>query len=72
MQARKVKFYRVFAPKYKNVHVYVFLLLRLAADTESHRFNFAARFSIKQYYVLPTLLYLCVLCGSENKQRLQH
>jgi len=27
-------------------------------------------FSIQQFYVLPTQLYLCVLCGSENKQRL--
>ena len=29
-----------------------------------------ARFNILQFYVLPTQLYLCVLCGSENKQRL--
>ena len=28
------------------------------------------RFNIQQFYVLPTQLYLCVLCGSENKQRL--
>jgi len=27
------------------------------------------QFSIQQLYTLPTL-YLCVLCGSENKQRL--
>ena len=27
------------------------------------------QFDIQQFYVLPTL-YLCVLCGSENKQRL--
>ena len=27
------------------------------------------RFNIQQFYVLPTLC-LCVLCGSENKQRL--
>jgi len=26
--------------------------------------------NIQQLYVLPTQLYLCVLCGSENKQRL--
>jgi hypothetical protein len=26
--------------------------------------------SLTQFYVLPTQLYLCVLCGSENKQRL--
>ena len=26
-------------------------------------------FNIQQFYVLPTV-YLCVLCGSENKQRL--
>ena len=27
------------------------------------------QFNIQQFYVLPTL-YLCVLCGSENKERL--
>jgi len=26
--------------------------------------------NIKKFYVLPTQLYLCVLCGSDNKQRL--
>ena len=29
------------------------------------------QFNIQQMYVLPTL-YLCVLCLSENKQRLVH
>ena len=29
-----------------------------------------ARFNVQQFYVLPHTLYLCVLCGSENKQRL--
>ena len=28
------------------------------------------QFNIPQFYVLPTQLYLCVLCGSQNKQRL--
>ena len=28
------------------------------------------KFNIQQFYVLPTQLYLWVLCGSENKQRL--
>ena len=28
------------------------------------------QFHIKQFYVLPTQLYLCVLCGSQKKQRL--
>ena len=28
------------------------------------------RFNIQQSHVLPTQLYLCALCGSENKQRL--
>ena len=28
------------------------------------------QFNIQQFYVLPTQLYLCVLCESENKQRL--
>jgi len=28
------------------------------------------QFNIRKFYVLPTQLYLCVLCGSENKQRL--
>ena len=28
------------------------------------------QFNIHRLYVLPTQLYLCVLCGSENKQRL--
>ena len=28
------------------------------------------QFNIQQLYVLPTQLYLCVLCGSENKERL--
>jgi len=26
--------------------------------------------NIQHFYVLPTQLYLCVVCGSENKQRL--
>jgi len=30
------------------------------------------QFNTQQFYVLPTQLYLCVLCGSENKQRLFH
>ena len=29
-----------------------------------------ARFNVHKFYVLPTQLYLCVLCGSENKQLL--
>jgi hypothetical protein len=28
------------------------------------------QFNIQQFYVLPTQLYLCVLCESQNKQRL--
>jgi len=28
------------------------------------------RFNIHKLYVLPTQLYLCLLCGSQNKQRL--
>jgi len=28
------------------------------------------QFNIQQFYVLPTTVYLCVLCGSENKHRL--
>ena len=28
------------------------------------------QFNIQQFYVLPTQLYLCVLCGSQNKQPL--
>jgi len=28
------------------------------------------QFNIQQFYVLPTQLYSCVLCGSQNKQRL--
>ena len=28
------------------------------------------QFNTQQFYVLPTQLYLCVLCGSENKQPL--
>ena len=31
---------------------------------------FNISFNITQFYVLPTQLYLCVLCGSENKQLL--
>jgi len=31
---------------------------------------YTTRFDIHKLYVLPTQLYLCVLCGSENKQRL--
>ena len=30
------------------------------------------QFNIQQLYVLPTQLYLCVLCGSEDKQQLFH
>jgi len=28
------------------------------------------QFNIQQFYVLPHTVYLCVLCGSENKQQL--
>ena len=28
------------------------------------------QFNIQQFYVLPHTVYLCVLCGSQNKQRL--
>ena len=28
------------------------------------------QFNTHKFYVLPTQLYLCVLCGSQNKQRL--
>jgi len=28
------------------------------------------QFNIQQFYVLPHTLYLCVLCGSQNKLRL--
>jgi len=28
------------------------------------------QFNIQQFYVLPTQLYLCALCGSQNKQPL--
>jgi hypothetical protein len=28
------------------------------------------QFNIQQFYVLPTQVYYCVLCGSQNKQRL--
>ena len=31
--------------------------------------SYTARFNTQQLYVLPTQLYLCVLCGSQNKQR---
>jgi len=27
------------------------------------------QFNIQQFYVLPHTVYLCVLCGSQNKQR---
>jgi len=30
------------------------------------------QFNIQKFYVLPHTVYLCVLCGSENKQRLFH
>ena len=44
-------------------HFDVFNLLKLTGHVMQHQFN------IQQLYVLPTL-YLCVLCLSENKQRL--
>jgi len=28
------------------------------------------QFNIKQFHVLPHTVYLCFLCGSQNKQRL--
>jgi len=28
------------------------------------------QFNIQQFYVLPHTVYLCVLCGSQNKERL--
>ena len=31
---------------------------------------YTVRFNIQQFYVLPITLHLCVLCGSQNKQRL--
>jgi len=38
--------------------------------TWTHQPLCTTRFSITKSYVLPTQLYLCVLCGSDNKQRL--
>ena len=37
---------------------------------ENSGFYMYRQFNIKRFHVLPTYLYLCVLCGSENKQRL--
>jgi len=31
---------------------------------------YTTRFNTQQFYVLPHTVYLCVLCGSQNKQRL--
>ena len=54
-----------------------FYLITLPLNTEGHYFNLSKptghvmhqQFNIQQLYVLPTI-YLCVLCLSENKQRL--
>ena len=45
---------------------YTILVSKTSGHYMYHQFN------INQFYVLPTQLYLCVLCGSENKQRLFH
>ena len=49
----------------RSVHVLMYIInhLKPTGHVMHHQFN------IQQLYVLPTL-YLCVLCGSENKQRL--
>ena len=36
----------------------------------SGQYTYRQVFNIQQFYVLPTQLYLCVLCRSQNKQRL--
>jgi len=36
----------------------------------SGHYTYHDEFNIQQFYVLPTHLYLCDLCGSENKQQL--
>ena len=44
-----------------------FCLLSLQSPVVTIR---TTRFNIHKVYVLPTQLYLCVLCGSQNKKRL--
>ena len=47
--------------------VYYILMLTLWSPVVTIR---TTRYNIHKLYVLPTQLYLCVLCESENKQQL--
>jgi hypothetical protein len=51
--------------KYSSLQYHYFKKLTYADSLSGNR-----QFNIQQFYILPTQLYLCVLCGSENKQPL--
>jgi hypothetical protein len=48
----------------KLTHYEIIISLQPSGYYTCHQFN------THKFYVLPTQLYLCVLCGSEDKQRL--
>ena len=49
---------------------YTSLFLLLINPLKSSGHYMYRQFNIQQFYVLPTQLYLCVLCGSENRERI--
>ena len=54
----------------ETLKVYIYFQYILLKFTFYYPTNMYQQVNIQQFYVLPTQLYLCVLCGSENKQLL--
>ena len=56
-------------PTFVSVSLFCVTFISIAPLQPSGHYMYR-QFNIHQFYILPTQLYLCVLCGSENKQRL--
>jgi len=56
--------------KAQIIHKYYIVKAQWSLNVPPSGHYMYRQFNIQQFYVLPTQLYLCVLCGSENKQRL--
>jgi len=69
-----VHFYYPVTILYVGTHIFLFMSISIFRFYVSGATGYSrgrnAGFSIQQFHVLPTQLYLCVLCGSQNKQRL--
>jgi len=54
----------------KKCHVHYVTRFTEWSDGKPSGYYIYHQFNIQQFCVLPTQLYLCVFCGSQNKQRL--